>query len=92
MKRPHNLDKESKYLFQYRVLAFVLFKDLDYIRFDPNTRLVRIEKMSAFSIELGYLSHRIRDGLAELQRLNIISNLKFAYNKASFYIEEIRLK
>lgn len=86
------MSRESNTLYQYRILTVLLFKDLDYIHFDPKTGLVRIEKMSAFSVELGYRSHKIRRGLEELQRLNILYDVKFAYNKAFFYMERCRQK
>lgn len=83
--------RESYYLHQYRILIFILFKDLTSIKFNRAERFVRIEKMSQFSAEVGYRSYRIRKGLQELERLNIIHDLKFAYNKASFYVEKTRV-
>lgn len=77
--------------FQYRILIFVLFKNLPYVRFDKATRLVTIEKMSQLSVEVGYRSAKIRDGLKELQRLLVIHDLKTSYNKASFYIEKSKI-
>lgn len=83
--------KESVYLFQYRILVYLLFKNLDYIKYDSMTKHVEIRKMSKFSVEVGYLTARIRDGLRELERLNIISDLKFSYNKAAFYLAPVHL-
>lgn len=84
--------REIYTFFQYRILTYLLFKDYDYVYFDPKTRLVRIEKMSAFSVDIGYRSFKIRNGLKKLQQLNLVYDLKFAYNKASFYLEDIKLK
>lgn len=84
--------RESYYLFQYRILIFLLYKDYEYVKYDPETRHMQILKMSKFSTDVGYLSARIRDGLRELARLNLIYGLKLSHNKASFYLEEMKNK
>jgi hypothetical protein len=61
------------------------------IKFNKGERFVSIEKMSQFSADVGYRSYKIRKGLQELARLNLIHDLKFSYNKASFYLEKTRI-
>lgn len=84
--------RESYYLYQYRILVYILFRDLDYVHFNPANRHVQITSMSTFSIDVGYRSYKIRKGLTELARLNLIYDVKFSYNKAQFYLGEPRLK
>lgn len=86
------MQRETHTHFQYRILIHILFKGHPYIRFDAKTRLVVIEKMSHFSVDLGYRSARIRKGIQELQRLHLIYDVQFSYNKAKFYLEEVKLK
>ena len=83
--------RESYYLHQYRVLVFLLFKPLTSVKFNKGERFVHIQKMSQFSAEVGYRSYKIRQGLKELERLNIIHDLKFAYNQATFFLEKTRI-
>jgi len=83
--------RETFYHFQYRILAFLIFKNLGSVTYDRTTRYVQIIKMSSLSVDVGYRSAKIRKGLQELERLRIIHDLKFSYNKASFYIEQMRI-
>ena len=80
--------RETYYLYQYRILIFLLFKNQDYVTYDPATRLLKINKISAFSTDVGYRSYKVRSGLRELQNLDLIYDLKLSYNKASFYLTE----
>lgn len=81
-----NYKRETYYLYQYRILVFLLFRDQDYVTFNPETRHLKINKLSAFSNDVGYRSHKVRQGLVHLQKLNLIYDLQLAYNKASFYL------
>jgi hypothetical protein len=85
-------NRESFYLFQYRVLVFLLFKNYPFVKYDASTRHVQIVKMSQLALSVGYRSYKVRKALRELERLHIIHNLKFAYNKASFYLAEVQLR
>jgi hypothetical protein len=80
--------RETYYLVQYRILTYILFRPLPYIKLHKGERFVEIQKMSQMVTEVGYRTSRIRRALQELERLNIIHDVKFAYNKASFYIEK----
>jgi hypothetical protein len=83
--------RESFYLFQYRVLVFLLFKKFAFVKYDKSARKVEIVKMSQMALAVGYRSYKVRKALRELERLHIIHDLKFAYNKASFYLEKVQL-
>lgn len=83
--------RETFKLLQYRILAYILFRPLPYVRVLKGERHVKIEKMSSFVADIGYRSNRIRMGLVELEKLGIIHDLKFSYNKAAFYVEKTQI-
>lgn len=85
-------ERESFYLFQYRILTFLLFKPFPFVKYEVGTRRVQILKMSHLAIAVGYRSYKLRRAFVELQRLGIIHDVKFAYNKASFHIETLRIR
>lgn len=88
---PAETDRESFYLFQYRVLCFILFKPLAFVKYEKPIRRVQILKMSQLALLVGYRSFKVRRALKELERIGLIHDLQFAYNKASFYLSEFSL-
>jgi hypothetical protein len=83
--------RESFYLYQYRVLVFLLFKSYPFVKYSKQTSSVHIVKMSQFANAVGYRSYKVRRALKELERLHIIHDLKFSYNQATFLIEKVQL-